>query len=92
MNFGYRTSFQLLDKGNIELFGPSGLSFNLSVFSKVLASLQTGFVFHYSFIIMISTISFICLFLVLHGGLVQFVSSVFLLLMLSYTLFSVNTA
>jgi hypothetical protein len=34
MNFGYRTTFQLIDKGNIEVFGPAGISFNLQPLSK----------------------------------------------------------
>lgn len=90
MNFGYRSSFQVMDKGNIELFGPLGLSFNLSNFSKSLASIQTGFVYHYSFIMMCSVIVLSGLFLTLHFGLSQSISSVFLLLVLSYTLFSMN--
>ena len=44
MNFGYRNTFQLLDKGNIENAGPSGISYLLQNLGKQLSSTQSGFV------------------------------------------------
>ena len=38
MNFGYRISFQNLDKGNFENFGALGYSVNIAQFSKKLSS------------------------------------------------------
>lgn len=58
MNFGYRISFQNLDKGNFENFGALGYSVNIAQFSKKLSSLHSGFVFHYSFIMILAMVSF----------------------------------
>eukprot|EP00966_Prymnesium_polylepis_P337053 7391870-Prymnesium_polylepis.1 len=41
MNFGYRTTFQLIDKGNIEVFGPAGIAFNLQPLAKNFAGQQS---------------------------------------------------
>lgn len=48
MNFGYQTSFQLIDKGLIEAFGPTGIVSNLQPFSRFFASQQTGIVSVYA--------------------------------------------
>jgi NADH-ubiquinone oxidoreductase chain 5 len=56
MNFGYKTSFKTIDKGNIEIFGPFGMSAVISVYSEILTFLSSGFVFHYSFLIMLSIV------------------------------------
>jgi NADH-ubiquinone oxidoreductase chain 5 len=56
MNFGYKTSFKTIDKGNIEIFGPFGTSAVISVYSEILTFLSSGFVFHYSFLIMLSIV------------------------------------
>ena len=90
MNFGYRGSFQLMDKGNIELFGPAGLGLNISSFSKVLSHFQTGFVYHYSFVMMGSLISLICFFILIHFDLADVCNSMFFLLLFSYSLISLN--
>lgn len=53
MSFGYRNSFQLIDKGCIEMFGPSGFAFNTQLSSKALARYQSGFVSNYAAIFMV---------------------------------------
>jgi hypothetical protein len=60
MNFGYRVSFQLLDKGSIEVFGPFGSSSKLWGYSKILGNLHSGMVFHYSFVMLFSILFFFC--------------------------------
>jgi hypothetical protein len=92
MNFGYRTSFQLMDKGNIELFGPLGLAYNLGSFSKTLSTVQSGFLYHYSFVMMSFVIALISYFIVIHFELTGFYDSSFLVLFFSYFLFSLNKA
>lgn len=52
MLFGYNVSFQLLDKGNIEKYGPSGFSKSFGSFSNVSSWLHSGYVFHYMLIFM----------------------------------------
>lgn len=51
-NFSYKIPFRLLDKGFIELFGPLGLTISLNNFSKKISNLQTGLIYHYTFIIL----------------------------------------
>lgn len=56
MNFGYRTTFQLIDKGNIEVFGPAGIAFNLQPLAKNFAGQQSGFVSNYALTLMIAVL------------------------------------
>ena len=51
--FSYTTSYKLIDRGIIEIFGPMGFSSVISKNSKTLFNLQSGFVYHYAFIILI---------------------------------------
>ncbi|RKP33938.1 hypothetical protein BJ085DRAFT_1503, partial [Dimargaris cristalligena] len=55
LNFGF-ISFKTLDKGIIELIGPSGITYTLFFFSKKVTSLDTGYVPHYLLYIVISFI------------------------------------
>lgn len=48
-----------LDKGIIEFFGPFGLSRIFYLFSKKISDLQSGYIYHYTFILVISLILFI---------------------------------
>jgi len=54
MNFGYRNTFQLLDKGNIENTGPSGISYILQTLGKRLSLTQSGFVYNYALLFIIT--------------------------------------
>jgi hypothetical protein len=86
MNFGYRVSFQLLDKGSIEVFGPFGSSSKLWGYSKKLSFLHSGMVFHYSFVMLFSILFFLCW--LLSFNLDWNVNSIFLILF-SYSLYSI---
>jgi hypothetical protein len=57
MEFGYKISFQLLDKGNIESIGPKSLSLNFNYFSVILSFFHSGIIYYYLFI-MISFLIF----------------------------------
>jgi hypothetical protein len=59
MNFGYKKTFQLIDKGNIELFGPTGVSSRLQFSSSQLIKLQSGAATNYAFVIVISILLFV---------------------------------
>nr|YP_009446429.1 NADH dehydrogenase subunit 5 [Ancoracysta twista]ATY40917.1 NADH dehydrogenase subunit 5 [Ancoracysta twista] len=50
MRFGYSTSFRLLDTGFIQMFGPRGLSTLLLELSSLASRFQSGYVYHYAFI------------------------------------------
>lgn len=54
IHFGYHTSFRLLDAGWIAYLGPYGLARVMSTAAKKLSLLQTGFVYHYAFIILVA--------------------------------------
>jgi|KNS12Surf_metaT_FD_contig_51_7630513_length_1751_multi_2_in_0_out_0_5 hypothetical protein len=47
-NFGYRTSFQLIDKGNIEYSTPAGIAFALQRASQKGVYIQSGFISNYA--------------------------------------------
>jgi NADH-ubiquinone oxidoreductase chain 5 len=49
MWFGYNVSYKLLDKGIVEVLGPKGLSQLATSSSKGLRTLQSGYIFHYAF-------------------------------------------
>lgn len=88
MNFGYGISFQLFDKGVVELLGTAGLGYVLGELSKGLSSIQSGFLYHYSFVMLLSAVIFVLLFLFNFFG---FLNSFFFLLLLSYLLSALNT-
>jgi len=50
MNFGYSSSFKLVDKGLIEQFGPTGLSSLIFNFSFNFLAYNSGFIYHTIFI------------------------------------------
>lgn len=49
LNFGYKISFKILDRGFIELLGPYGFTKLIPKWSQLLISLQTGQITHYIF-------------------------------------------
>ena len=53
LHFGYQVSFRTLDKGVLELFGPIGIVQSVEHLSQSLSRLQTGFVYHYAYVILI---------------------------------------
>lgn len=52
-NFGYSVSYKTIDRGVFEMFGPFGLSkiFNKLSFNN--ANLQSGYVYHYTFVFLV---------------------------------------
>jgi NADH-ubiquinone oxidoreductase chain 5 len=58
LKLGYNTTYKLVDKGFIEVFGPRGLSFLTITFSKQISSLQSGLVHQYAFIMFIGVTLF----------------------------------
>jgi hypothetical protein len=65
MTFGYRVSFQILDKGVIEKYGSLGSSTNLNKLSENAVSFHSGFLFHYLFTTLFSLLGLILIFFVL---------------------------
>jgi len=53
--FGYSVSYKIVDRGIFEMLGPSGLSMTISKTSKNLDKLETGYLYHYTFLILIGS-------------------------------------
>jgi NADH-ubiquinone oxidoreductase chain 5 len=53
--FSYTISYKLIDRGIIEVFGPFGLSKLIKKKAYYLYRSQTGYLYHYSFIILLSS-------------------------------------
>jgi NADH-ubiquinone oxidoreductase chain 5 len=64
LKIGYSTTYKLIDKGLIEVFGPSGLSKSALKLSKQISLLQSGKINQYAFLIFILFIVFISIALV----------------------------
>jgi NADH-ubiquinone oxidoreductase chain 5 len=61
LNISYRVSYKIIDRGIIEVFGPLGLTIIISKKANNLYKLQSGLLYHYTLIILIS-ITFILIF------------------------------
>lgn len=55
LNFGYRVSYKIIDRGIIEIFGPLGLTIIISKKANLLYKLQSGFLYHYTLLILIGS-------------------------------------
>jgi len=51
-NFGYSVSYKTIDRGIFEICGPMGLSCVISKKAMHLKNLQTGYIYHYAFLIL----------------------------------------
>ena len=85
MNFGYSISFQLIDKGSIEFFGATSAGLNFSRYSNIFSSIQTGFVFDYSFAMILGSFILISC-LVQYFFVVSMITVSFVMLLLGYFL------
>ena len=65
LKLGYNTTYKVIDKGLIELFGPSGLTNLTIIFSKQVSILQSGKINQYAFLIFVSLIGLISITLTL---------------------------
>jgi hypothetical protein len=65
MNFGYFSTFQSLDKGLIEKFGPTGFTSVVSISSAGLSTYNNGLFFRVVFFIISFTLFFLTYYLVI---------------------------
>nr|YP_010507934.1 NADH dehydrogenase subunit 5 [Phytophthora humicola]UXG56275.1 NADH dehydrogenase subunit 5 [Phytophthora humicola] len=56
LKVGYDITYKMIDKGLIEMCGPYGLTTIFSFLSQRIILLQTGYIYHYSLLMLISTI------------------------------------
>jgi NADH-ubiquinone oxidoreductase chain 5 len=59
--FGYSVSYKFVDRGIFELLGPTGLSFSITKTASELYRLQTGYLYHYTYSILVSFTFFLLL-------------------------------
>jgi NADH-ubiquinone oxidoreductase chain 5 len=59
LSFGYRITFRLIDRGIIEIFGPYGIASTIRELTSKTSQIQTGFVYHYAFLMLIAVTIFI---------------------------------
>ena len=69
----------MVDKGLIEMCGPYGLTVIFSFFSQKIILLQTGYIYHYSLLMLISTIFLIN---IIFFSIIYYFSSIIILLFL----------
>ncbi|KAK1928417.1 NADH dehydrogenase subunit 5 (mitochondrion) [Phytophthora citrophthora] len=56
LQIGYNVTYKMIDKGLIEICGPYGLTTIFAFLSQRIILLQTGYIYHYSLLMLISTI------------------------------------
>nr|YP_010394502.1 NADH dehydrogenase subunit 5 [Phytophthora pluvialis]UXG56158.1 NADH dehydrogenase subunit 5 [Phytophthora pluvialis]DAZ88549.1 TPA_asm: NADH dehydrogenase subunit 5 [Phytophthora pluvialis]DAZ88939.1 TPA_asm: NADH dehydrogenase subunit 5 [Phytophthora pluvialis] len=56
LNVGYTVTYKMIDKGLIEMCGPYGLTIIFAFLSQRIILLQTGYIYHYSLLMLISII------------------------------------
>nr|QPN54029.1 NADH dehydrogenase subunit 5 [Phytophthora chlamydospora] len=56
LKIGYNVTYKMIDKGLIEMCGPYGLTTIFAFLSQKIILLQTGYIYHYSLLMLISTI------------------------------------
>jgi NADH-ubiquinone oxidoreductase chain 5 len=61
LNFSYSYTYKDIDRGVIEVLGPSGITNSISYIFNYINFLQSGFIFHYLFMFIFSIIFFIFL-------------------------------
>lgn len=55
LHFGHIISYKLLDRGLFEILGPSGLSRGIILLARSFSLLQSGYIFHYAFVLFSAT-------------------------------------
>ena len=61
LNFGYRFSFMSLDRGLVEIVGPTGLVRVFKQMSARVSGMQSGYIYNYVFVIIIGVVGSITL-------------------------------
>ena len=61
LSFGYHTTYKLVDRGLFEFLGPLGITKTVWENGRIFTSLQTGFVYHYTFVMLAGLTAFIAL-------------------------------
>jgi NADH-ubiquinone oxidoreductase chain 5 len=84
MNVGYRITFLLIDKGNIEMFGPTTSVFNMQFLSNSFSNNQSGLTSNYALVIISSLLSFSVIFVINSLGTNNVLCEYFYVILFSY--------
>jgi hypothetical protein len=84
MNFGYRSTFQSIDKGLIEKIGPTGFVVTIFNASSNFVSFSTGYPYKAIYVLIFFTFVFISIYFTFTFGLVSSMSISFILLVFSF--------
>lgn len=88
LKIGYNVTYKMIDKGLIEMCGPYGLISIFSFLSQQIVSIQTGFIYHYSLLILISVIFLINI--IFFTFITYFNTSILLLLFLIFIILKIK--
>ena len=61
LDFGYNISFKALDRGIVEVIGPFGIVRTIGNLTRIITNLQSGYIYHYAFIMFTGITLFISL-------------------------------
>ena len=50
--FSYSTTYKIIDRGIFEILGPNGLAMSVSKISSAISKLQSGYIYHYTFLML----------------------------------------
>lgn len=87
---GYKHTYQNMDRGIIELLGPNGISLSLYNKSYTLHKTNTGFIFHYIFLILLAIVCILSIFLFWNFFLIYFDLRLLCLLVLTFIFLLLN--
>ncbi len=61
LSIGYNTTYKLVDRGLFEFLGPLGITRTVWQNGKLFTGMQTGFVYHYTFVMLAGLTGFIAI-------------------------------
>lgn len=60
--FGYHVTFKIVDRGILEVFGPSGISLLVYKLAETVSKVQSGYLYHYIFIMILAFVIYFSIF------------------------------
>jgi NADH-ubiquinone oxidoreductase chain 5 len=73
LSFSYKITFKLIDRGIIEYFGPFGIINFISKSTLLISRFQSGYIYHYIFVIILSLIFFLVIVYYLQVKIITFI-------------------
>jgi NADH-ubiquinone oxidoreductase chain 5 len=89
--FSYFTSYKFIDRGVLEMLGPTGISFTFLNVAESFHKIQSGYLYHYTSIILFGSTILIALHKIVTSGSGATFNFLFVTLFIGLTLFLSNT-